>query len=160
MSREEQAKEFGAWVRAQRERLGLSIDGACKLVDGRISRQRWTDYEKGGRMTRGKWVVANASPKLLHLVARALQLPVDEVFERAGVTPPGPSSVVVASDPDGESLMSALQEGFAALLEETRAQADELRELRSEVAALRQEGRKNTPLGAAPAQRGGKRSPS
>lgn len=59
----DQAKDFGAWLRAQRTLQQLSIDEACKRAD--VSRDRWTTLEKGGRTVLGEWVIANPRAQML-----------------------------------------------------------------------------------------------
>lgn len=127
----DQAKDFGAWLRAQRTLQQLSIDEACKRAD--VSRDRWTTLEKGGRTVRGEWVVANPRAQMLVAVAQSLGLDTMEVFSRAGATmPPELQPLIKANSSDGEEVLSAYQRAMEALTDEVRALRDEVRALRPE----------------------------
>ena len=75
-------RRFGAWVRGERERRGLTRN----IVTARsgLSRSTVKVFEDGGRQVRGTWVPMNPSNRALYSLARALEVPAAEVFARAG----------------------------------------------------------------------------
>lgn len=127
----DQAKDFGAWLRAQRTLQQLSIDEACKRAD--VSRDRWTTLEKGGRTVRGEWVVANPRPQMLVAIAQSLGLDTVEVFSRAGVAmPPELRPLIKANNSDGEEVLvpfHAAITGLVAQVEALNRKVDEIQTL-------------------------------
>ena len=75
-------KAFGEWVEQRREHAGLTV-GA--LADRAAVSRVWLQVlRKGGRRIEGEWRPPNPKSAALARVARALDVPVEEMFARAG----------------------------------------------------------------------------
>ena len=67
-------KAFGEWIEQRREHAGLTVGARVWLQVLR----------KGGRRIEGQWRPPNPKSATLARVARALEVPVEEMFTRAG----------------------------------------------------------------------------
>jgi transcriptional regulator with XRE-family HTH domain len=75
-------KTFGEWIEQRREHAGLTVG---ELADrAGVSRVWLQVIRKGGRRIEGKWRPPNPKSAALARVARALDVPVEEMFARAG----------------------------------------------------------------------------
>ena len=75
-------KTFGEWIEQRREHAGLTVG---ELADrAGVSRVWLQVLRKGGRRIEGQWRPPNPKSATLARVARALDVPVEEVFARAG----------------------------------------------------------------------------
>jgi len=83
-------KDFGEWVEQLRERSGLTVGELAERAG--VSRIWLQVLRKGGRRIEGEWRAPNPKNDALARVARALDVPVEEMFARAGRgTPPSAS---------------------------------------------------------------------
>jgi transcriptional regulator with XRE-family HTH domain len=90
-------KAFGEWIEQRRQHAGLSVG---ELADrAGVSRVWLQVVRKGGRRIEGEWRPPNPKNDALARVARALDVPVEEMFARAGrdATP----SAIGAKSPGG-----------------------------------------------------------
>ena len=90
-------KAFGEWIEQRREHSGLTVG---ELADrAGVSRVWLQVLRKGGRRIEGEWRPPNPKSAALARVARALGVPVEEMFARAGrdTTP----SATRAESPEG-----------------------------------------------------------
>lgn len=77
---EAEAREFGRWLRAVR-----GARSRQRIVDlAGLSISTVQNYEDGGRRYKGQWVIAQPDDRTLAKLARALDVTVEEIFERAG----------------------------------------------------------------------------
>jgi transcriptional regulator with XRE-family HTH domain len=83
-------KAFGEWIEQRREHAGLTV-GALADRAG-VSRVWLQVLRKGGRRIEGEWRPPNPKSATLARVARALGVPVEEMFARAGRDTAAPSS--------------------------------------------------------------------
>jgi transcriptional regulator with XRE-family HTH domain len=75
-------KAFGEWIEQRREHAGLTVG---ELADrAGVSRVWLQVIRKGGRRIEGQWRPPNPKSAALARVARALDVPVEEMFARAG----------------------------------------------------------------------------
>jgi transcriptional regulator with XRE-family HTH domain len=75
-------KAFGEWIEQRREHSGLTVG---ELADrAGVSRVWLQVLRKGGRRIEGEWRPPNPKSAALARVARALDVPVEEMFTRAG----------------------------------------------------------------------------
>jgi transcriptional regulator with XRE-family HTH domain len=75
-------KAFGEWIEQRREHAGLTVG---ELADrAGVSRVWLQVLRKGGRRIEGEWRPPNPKSDALARVARALDVPVEEMFARAG----------------------------------------------------------------------------
>ena len=75
-------KAFGEWIEQRREHAGLTVG---ELADrAGVSRVWLQVLRKGGRRIEGEWRPPNPKSAALARVARALDVPVEEMFARAG----------------------------------------------------------------------------
>ena len=75
-------KAFGEWIEQRREHAGLTVG---ELADrAGVSRVWLQVLRKGGRRIEGQWRPPNPKSAALARVARALDVPVEEMFARAG----------------------------------------------------------------------------
>lgn len=104
-------KKFGLWLRSQRENAGMSRAELSKATGAQVSMSTLTNYELGGRTVQGSWIVQKPTDDSLIAIARALQLPAEEVFAKAGIKPTWPledrrpPSMFKTTSPDGDAAM-------------------------------------------------------
>jgi len=115
-------KDFGEWIEQLRVRSGLTV-GELAERSG-VSRVWLQVLRKGGRRIEGTWRPPNPKGDALVRVARALDVPVEEMLVRAGsATPKGdhtdheaaPASDAVARVPELEQRVEELTEEVAEL---------------------------------------------
>ena len=75
-------KAFGEWIEQRREHAGLTVGELAQRAG--VSRVWLQVLRKGGRRIEGQWRPPNPKSAALARVARALDVPVDEMFARAG----------------------------------------------------------------------------
>jgi transcriptional regulator with XRE-family HTH domain len=75
-------KTFGEWIEQQREHAGLTVGELAERAG--VSRVWLQVLRKGGRRIEGEWRQPNPKSAALARVARALNVPVEEMFARAG----------------------------------------------------------------------------
>jgi transcriptional regulator with XRE-family HTH domain len=75
-------KDFGEWVEQLRERSGLTVGELAERAG--VSRIWLQVLRKGGRRIQGEWRAPNPKRDALARLARALDVPVEETFARAG----------------------------------------------------------------------------
>lgn len=94
-------RDFGEWVEQRRERAGLTVGELAKRAG--VSRIWLQVLRKGGRRIEGEWRAPNPKNDALARVARVLDVPVEEMFARAGRGTPSASGAEgqEASSPGG-----------------------------------------------------------
>ncbi len=75
-------KAFGEWIEQRREHAGLTVGELAERAG--VSRVWLQVLRKGGRRIEGEWRPPNPKSAALARVARALDVPVEEMFARAG----------------------------------------------------------------------------
>ena len=75
-------KAFGEWIEQRREHSGLTVGELAERAG--VSRVWLQVLRKGGRRIEGEWRQPNPKSAALARVARALDVPVEEMFARAG----------------------------------------------------------------------------
>jgi transcriptional regulator with XRE-family HTH domain len=75
-------KAFGEWIEQRREHAGLTVGELAERAG--VSRVWLQVLRKGGRRIEGEWRPPNPKSAALARVARALNVPVEEMFARAG----------------------------------------------------------------------------
>jgi transcriptional regulator with XRE-family HTH domain len=75
-------KTFGEWIEQRREHSGLTVGELAHRAG--VSRVWLQVLRKGGRRIEGQWRPPNPKTAALARVARALDVPVEEMFARAG----------------------------------------------------------------------------
>ena len=75
-------KTFGEWIEQRREHSGLTVGELAERAS--VSRVWLQVLRKGGRRIEGEWRPPNPKSATLARVARALEVPVEEMFARAG----------------------------------------------------------------------------
>jgi transcriptional regulator with XRE-family HTH domain len=75
-------KAFGEWIEQRREHSGLTVGELAERAG--VSRVWLQVLRKGGRRIEGEWRPPNPKSDALARVARALDVPVEEMFVRAG----------------------------------------------------------------------------
>jgi transcriptional regulator with XRE-family HTH domain len=75
-------KAFGEWIEQRREHSGLTVGELAERAG--VSRVWLQVLRKGGRRIEGAWRPPNPKSDALARVARALDVPVEEMFARAG----------------------------------------------------------------------------
>jgi transcriptional regulator with XRE-family HTH domain len=75
-------KAFGEWIEQRREHAGLTVGELAERAG--VSRVWLQVLRKGGRRIEGEWRPPNPKSDALARVARALEVPVEEMFARAG----------------------------------------------------------------------------
>jgi transcriptional regulator with XRE-family HTH domain len=119
-------RDFGEWVEQRRERAGLTVGELAKRAG--VSRIWLQVLRKGGRRIEGEWRAPNPKSDALARVARALDVPVEEMFARAGRgTPPS------ASRAEGQEASSQ-----AGSMERIRELEERVARTEQEMAELRQ----------------------
>ena len=75
-------KAFGKWIEQRREHSGLTVGELAERAG--VSRVWLQVLRKGGRRIEGEWRPPNPKSDALARVARALDVPVEEMFARVG----------------------------------------------------------------------------
>jgi transcriptional regulator with XRE-family HTH domain len=75
-------KAFGEWIEQRRQHAGLTVGELAERAG--VSRVWLQVLRKGGRRIEGDWRPPNPKSDALARVARALDVPVEEMFARAG----------------------------------------------------------------------------
>ena len=75
-------KAFGEWIEQRRQHAGLTVGELAERAG--VSRVWLQILRKGGRRIEGEWRPPNPKNDALARVARALDVPVEEMFARAG----------------------------------------------------------------------------
>jgi transcriptional regulator with XRE-family HTH domain len=83
-------KAFGEWIEQRREHSGLTVGELAEQAG--VSRVWLQVLRKGGRRIEGQWRPPNPKSAALARVARALNVPVEEMFARAGRDAAAPST--------------------------------------------------------------------
>jgi transcriptional regulator with XRE-family HTH domain len=83
-------KAFGEWIEQRREHAGLTVGELAEQAG--VSRVWLQVLRKGGRRIEGQWRPPNPKSAALARVARALNVPVEEMFARAGRDAAAPST--------------------------------------------------------------------
>jgi len=73
---------FGEWVESLRKRSGLQVKELAERAG--VSAQWLQELRYGGRAIYGEWRLPNPKDDALARLARALNVPVEEMFARAG----------------------------------------------------------------------------
>jgi transcriptional regulator with XRE-family HTH domain len=76
---------FGQWVDGLRKRAGLQVRELAERAE--VSAQWLQEVRHGGRAVYGTWRLPNPKDEALARLARALDVPVEEMFARAGRVP-------------------------------------------------------------------------
>ena len=122
-------KNFGEWVEERRERSGLTVGELAERAS--VSRVWLQVLRKGGRRIEGQWRPPNPKRDALARVAHALDVPVEEMFARAGRD--GPSSPRETDDqqasPEADRRVEA-EERIRELEERVARTEQEMAELR------------------------------
>jgi transcriptional regulator with XRE-family HTH domain len=72
---------FGEWIESLRKRSGLQVRELAEQAG--VSAQWLQEIRHGGRAVYGTWRLPNPKDEALARLARALNVPVEEVFARA-----------------------------------------------------------------------------
>jgi transcriptional regulator with XRE-family HTH domain len=75
-------KAFGEWIEQRRQHAGLTVGELAERAG--VSRVWLQVLRKGGRRIEGEWRPPNPKNDALARVARALDVPVEEMFARSG----------------------------------------------------------------------------
>jgi transcriptional regulator with XRE-family HTH domain len=75
-------KAFGEWIEQRRQHAGLTVGELAERAG--VSRVWLQVLRKGGRRIEGDWRPPNPKSDALARVARALDVPVEEMFARSG----------------------------------------------------------------------------
>ena len=75
-------KAFGEWIEQRREHSGLKVGELAERAG--VSTVWLQVLRKGGRRIEGEWRPPNPKSAALARVARALDVPVEEMFARSG----------------------------------------------------------------------------
>jgi transcriptional regulator with XRE-family HTH domain len=76
---------FGEWIDGLRKRAGLQVRELAERAG--VSAQWLQEIRHGGRAVYGAWRLPNPKDEALARLARALGIPVEEMFARAGREP-------------------------------------------------------------------------
>jgi transcriptional regulator with XRE-family HTH domain len=79
---------FGNWIDSLRKRAGLQVRELAERAG--VSAQWLQELRHGGRAVYGEWRLPNPKDEALARLARALDIPVEEMFARAGRQPSAP----------------------------------------------------------------------
>jgi transcriptional regulator with XRE-family HTH domain len=74
-------KAFGEWIEQRRQHAGLTVGELAERAG--VSRVWLQVLRKGGRRIEGEWRLPNPKSDALARVARALEVPVEEMFTRS-----------------------------------------------------------------------------
>jgi transcriptional regulator with XRE-family HTH domain len=122
-------KDFGEWVEQLRERSGLTVGELAERAG--VSRIWLQVLRKGGRRIQGEWRAPNPKKDALARLARALDVPVEEMFARAGRgTAPSGSEVQEQEAASQGTAESGSMERIRELEERVARTEQEMAELR------------------------------
>ena len=116
-------KAFGEWIESVRKRAGLQVRDLADRAG--VSVQWLQELRHGGRAVYGTWRLPNPKDEALARLARALAIPVEEMFARAGREP---STARDEQDPGSPAASDAVR--IRELEERVAQQQRELAELR------------------------------
>jgi transcriptional regulator with XRE-family HTH domain len=114
---------FGEWVEGLRKRAGLQVRDLAERAG--VSAQWLQELRHGGRAVYGSWRLPNPKDEALARLARALDVPVEEMFARAG-RQASASEALQDQEPSAATDAARIQE----LEERVTQQQRELAELR------------------------------
>jgi transcriptional regulator with XRE-family HTH domain len=129
---------FGEWVEQRRERAGLTVGELAKRAG--VSRIWLQVLRKGGRRIEGEWRAPNPKNDALARVARALDVPVEEMFARAGRGTPSASGAEGQEASSQAGSMQRIRE-LEERVARTEQEMAELRQLLEEQRARRAKSR-------------------
>jgi transcriptional regulator with XRE-family HTH domain len=114
---------FGEWIESLRKRSGLQVRELAEQTG--VSAQWLQEIRHGGRAVYGTWRLPNPKDEALARLARALNVPVEEVFARARRETPlrWDDKEELAASPDDAARLRKLEE-------RVEQQARDLAELR------------------------------
>jgi transcriptional regulator with XRE-family HTH domain len=75
-------ESFGKWIEDRRKRSGLQVRELATRAG--VSVQWLQEIRQGGRTLYGEWRLPNPKDEALARLARALDVPLEEMFARAG----------------------------------------------------------------------------
>ena len=120
-------KTFGEWIEQRREHSGLTVG---ELADrAGVSRVWLQVLRKGGRHIEGEWRLPNPKSAVLARVARALDVPVEEMFARAG-RDPAPSTGATSQETSPHDVGPGAVQRIRELEERVARTEQEMAELR------------------------------
>jgi transcriptional regulator with XRE-family HTH domain len=123
-------KAFGEWIEQRREHSGLTVGQLANRAG--VSRVWLQVLRKGGRRIEGEWRQPNPKSAALARVARALDVPIEEMFARAGRD-------VAPSNTGGESQEGSPHDDVGpGAVERIRELEDRVARTEQEMAELRQ----------------------
>ena len=117
-------RAFGEWVEELRVRSGLQVGEVAERAG--VSRVWLQEIRKGGRGVPGGWRLPNPKDEALVRLARALNVPPEEMLTRAGrrtASATGSGAGTVPASPDAAARVRELEQ-------QVRQQERELAELR------------------------------
>jgi transcriptional regulator with XRE-family HTH domain len=117
-------KAFGEWVEELRVRSGLQVGEVADRAG--VSRVWLQEIRKGGRGVPGGWRLPNPKDEALVRLARALNVPPEEMLARAGRRTATATGGGAGTDPADSDAAARIQE----LEQQVRQQERELAELR------------------------------
>ncbi len=123
-------KDFGEWVEQLRERSGLTVGELAERAG--VSRIWLQGLRKGGRRIQGEWRAPNPKNDALARVAHALDVPVEEMFARAGRGAAPSANVAQGQE------ASSQRSGEEASIERIRELEERVTRTEQEMAELRQ----------------------
>jgi transcriptional regulator with XRE-family HTH domain len=122
-------KAFGEWIEQRREHSGLTVGELAERAG--VSRVWLQVLRKGGRRIEGEWRPPNPKSDALARVARALDVPVEEMFARAGRdVAPSPTEVGSQEPSSHEDVGTEAVERIRELEERVARTEQEMAELR------------------------------
>ncbi len=115
---------FGEWIEGLRKRAGLQVRDLAERAG--VSAQWLQELRHGGRAVYGSWRLPNPKDEALARLARALDVPVEEMFARAGRQPAAPRDEQDQGPPAADAArIQELEERVA----QQQRELDELRQL-------------------------------
>jgi transcriptional regulator with XRE-family HTH domain len=117
-------KAFGEWVEELRVRSGLQVGEVAERAG--VSRVWLQEIRKGGRGVPGGWRLPNPKDEALVRLARALNVPPEEMLARAGRR----AATATGSGASTESASSDAAARIQELEQQVRQQERELAEVR------------------------------
>ena len=105
-------RAFGEWVETLRTRAGLPVNELARRAE--VSAMWLQEIRAGGRTVYGEWRLPNPKVEALARLARALDVPVEEMLVRAGRSTRGRTeeSALTSGHP-GEERIRELEERVA-----------------------------------------------